>query len=231
MGIFSSHNYFLIVYNGFISWLSVFTIICFRCEISYHTIEEPHYKQECQVNVKHFCSKKVEPYGLQPIPDHVNNQQDKIRDYHYQTSFSSPHQQYPIPLPEADPFHGRFEEQPHRVKRDHHSPRHPVDFPIQSSYEVPSPPGCRSIATKNCHQIPIVVAKKVPYSECFPVPTLDCGLVLRSVPELDCTPLIKEECKKEANDIPFIVNEEQCEQVVYDECQEVGSMTLVRIIH
>ena len=63
------------------------------------------------------------------------------------------------------------------------------------------------------------------------MPTLDCGLVLRSVPELDCTPLIKEECKKEANDIPFIVNEEQCEQVVYDECQEVGSMTLVRIIH
>jgi len=58
-------------------------------------------------------------------------------------------------------------------------------------------------------------------SECFPVPTLDYGVVLRTVPELDCTPQPRQECKKVAKPIPYLVEEEQCEQVVYDECQEV----------
>ena len=72
--------------------------------------------------------------------------------------------------------------------------------------------------------MPTYVEKKVPVSECFPVPTLDCGVVLRTVPELDCTPQPRQECKKVAKPIPYLVEEEQCEQVVYDECQEVRNI-------
>ena len=51
---------------------------------------------------------------------------------------------------------------------------------------------------------------------CHPLPILVCGLVLRTVPEVECVPLPVEECKDVANEIPYIVTEEQCEQVVYD---------------
>jgi len=143
---------------------------------------------------------------------------DRLR-LRYQTSFSDP----PSSSQTSSSQPGRSPRLL-RMKRDHlsSSAPHPLPPPPTSvSYEVPSRPGCRSVATKTCRKVPTYVEKKVPYSDCFPVPTLDCGVVLRTVPELDCTPQPRQDCKKVAKPIPYLVEEEQCEQVVYDECQEV----------
>jgi hypothetical protein len=68
----------------------------------------------------------------------------------------------------------------------------------------PSVPGCRSIATTTCHHHPVVVPKKVAYEECRQVPTVDCYLVLKTVPDLECSPETYEDCTdvaKQARDL------------------------------
>ena len=71
--------------------------------------------------------------------------------------------------------------------------------------------------------------KKVPHTVCHPVPTQHCGFVLRTVPEVECGAFPVEECKDVAEDIPYIVAEQQCEEVVYDECQEVETRLPVEL--
>ena len=94
--------------------------------------------------------------------------------------------------------------------------------PIITTEELPAPPGCRSIATTTCHKVPYMVANKVPYETCELVPSVKCHLVLKKVAELECTPVVEEECNDFAKEIPYLVGEEQCEEVFFDDCFEVG---------
>ena len=93
--------------------------------------------------------------------------------------------------------------------------------PVITTEELPAPPGCRSIATTTCHKVPYKKSTKVPYETCELVPSVKCGLVLKEVAELDCKPVIEEECNDFAKEIPFLVSEEECEEVFFDECIEV----------
>ena len=65
------------------------------------------------------------------------------------------------------------------------------------------------------------VAKKVPYEKCKTVPSVDCGVVLKTVPDLHCYPEVVEDCRDVAQEVPFIGTEEKCEELVFDECVEV----------
>ena len=99
------------------------------------------------------------------------------------------------------------------------APEHP---PIVTSYELPSQPGCRSLATKTCYKIPIIVPKKVPFEICRDVPDVECVTVVKNKPEIECTPEPYEECNDVAKDIPYLEPGEECEEIVYDECREVN---------
>ena len=90
------------------------------------------------------------------------------------------------------------------------------------------------------------VAKKVPYEKCKTVPSVDCGVVLKTVPDLHCYPEVDykyiftyfffrkiiflkkvvEDCRDVAQEVPFIGTEEKCEELVFDECVEVSMFKL-----
>ena len=89
--------------------------------------------------------------------------------------------------------------------------------------EVTAHPRCQPVPRQSCHQIPRVVPRKVPHEVCHPVPTSHCGFILKTVPEVECGPFPVEECKDVAKSVPYIVAQDECEQVVYDECQEVAN--------
>ena len=86
--------------------------------------------------------------------------------------------------------------------------------------ELPARPGCRSIATKTCHRVPVTVVHKVPYENCTMVPSVKCHLELKKVGHLDCVPVVDEECEDFVTEVPY-QGEEECEDVIYDECIEV----------
>ena len=66
-----------------------------------------------------------------------------------------------------------------------------------------------------------MVANKVPYETCELVPSVKCHLVLKKVAELECTPVVEEECNDFAKEIPYLVGDEECEEVFFDDCFEV----------
>ena len=51
---------------------------------------------------------------------------------------------------------------------------------------------------------------------------MDCGLVLKKVPELLCFPEVYEDCTDVAQEVPYIGKEEKCEELLFDECVEVN---------
>ena len=110
---------------------------------------------------------------------------------------------------------------------DHHHPLHPHPTepeypPIITTHELPAPPGCRTIATKECHKIPVIIPKKVPFEVCNKVPDVDCFIVLKNVTELECTPEIYRDCNDVERKIPYLVPDEECEEITFDECVDVS---------
>ena len=63
---------------------------------------------------------------------------------------------------------------------------------------------------------------QVPYETCKEVPDVECVTVLKDVPELECSPAPYTECTPIAIDIPFLEPAEECEEVVFEDCVEVG---------
>ena len=68
----------------------------------------------------------------------------------------------------------------------------------------------------------MIVPKKVPYEVCHLVPDVDCVTVLKTVPELECTPEVLRECNDIEKKVPYLVPEDECVQVVFDECVKVS---------
>ena len=58
----------------------------------------------------------------------------------------------------------------------------------------------------------------VPYDVCHTVPDIEFVRILKSVPELQCTPETYRECNDVETKVPYFEEEEQCEEVVFDEC-------------
>ena len=91
----------------------------------------------------------------------------------------------------------------------------------ESTEELPAPPGCRSIATTTCQKVPFKKSTKVPFETCKLVPSVKCRLVLKEVAELSCTPEVYEYCEDFVKEVPYLVEEEECEEVLDEECYEV----------
>ena len=53
------------------------------------------------------------------------------------------------------------------------------------------------------------------------MPDIDCVRVLKSVPELQCTPEAFRECTDFETKVPYLAEEEECEEIIFDECFEV----------
>jgi len=93
--------------------------------------------------------------------------------------------------------------------------------PVVSVEELPSEPGCRTLATKTCHKTPVIINKKVPFETCRSVPDVECHTILRPVPDIECVPEPYIECNDIAVDIPFLEPAEECEEIVFDDCVEI----------
>ena len=59
---------------------------------------------------------------------------------------------------------------------------------------------------------------QVPYEKCELLPDLDCQFVLKAVPVEECKPTVKQDCRDEARQKPYLEEEEECFEVIYDEC-------------
>ena len=90
------------------------------------------------------------------------------------------------------------------------------------------------------------------YEECRKVPTVDCFLVLKTVPDLECSPEAYEDCIDVAKEVriekllknnlvlfsrkvPYFEEEEECFQVPFEVCslveEEVGTRSFVFCSH
>ena len=82
--------------------------------------------------------------------------------------------------------------------------------------------GCYPVPRRSCVKVPVVEARKVPTSSCLPVPDVLCYNVLTPVQDVYCEPVVSRDCRNVSVEVPYIKTESQCDEIVYDECQEVG---------
>jgi len=92
---------------------------------------------------------------------------------------------------------------------------------MESHQEIPAPEGCRSVVTQKCHKVPERYTKKVPEDICREVPDVECHLELEKVEEPNCFNTPVEECNDEYKEVPFLVDDEECEDVPRLDCTEV----------
>ena len=69
----------------------------------------------------------------------------------------------------------------------------------------------------------------MPYDKCRAVPAVDCYYVLKTVDDLECSPVSYEECRDEVRDVPYLAQEEQCEDVEFDECVDVEEQVPIQV--
>ena len=94
--------------------------------------------------------------------------------------------------------------------------------PEVSHQELPAPEGCRSVVTQKCRKVPERYTKKTPEDVCREVPDVECHLELEKVEEPNCYNTPVEECEDEYKEVPFLVDDEECEDVPRLDCTEVS---------
>ena len=146
-----------------------------------------------------------DPIPHPPVPDHLHP------PHHVPPPLGAPVLDHaPIPPPEhvlgdqvvdhppVRPVLGSpvIKHVPHSILTNDHHPTHrkykPAPTPPPPTItikELDGEPGCRSFSTKTCHKVPIVVPKKVPYDDCRAIPSIECYLVLKTVDDLECSPV------------------------------------------
>ena len=62
----------------------------------------------------------------------------------------------------------------------------------------------------------------MPFETCREVPDVECVTVVKNKPEIECTPEPYQDCNDVAKDIPYLEPGEECEEIFFDECREVG---------
>ena len=77
------------------------------------------------------------------------------------------------------------------------------------------------MVTQKCHKVPERYTKKIPEDICREVPDVECHLELEEVEEPNCYNTPVEECNDEYKEVPFLVDDEECEDVPRLECTEV----------
>ena len=77
--------------------------------------------------------------------------------------------------------------------------------------------------------MPVVEVRRVPTSSCLPVADVVCYNVLTPVKDVICQPVVSRDCRNVSVEVPYIKEESQCDEIVYDECQEVERRVPVEI--
>ena len=77
--------------------------------------------------------------------------------------------------------------------------------------------------------MPVVEVRRVPSSSCLPVTDVLCYNVLTPVKDVVCQPVVSRDCRNVSVEVPYIKQESQCDEIVYDECQEVERRVPVEI--
>ena len=222
------------------------------CHIAIRIEDEEVYDEVCNTIVKNICA---DPYHS---PDKVSYPNPPP----YPTSPPPPppyppHTPHPHPPPPPVQLHDPYKLTPTPAvpQSRHPRPYHftPSPYPSPSpSYQTPhlpnpylsalgrrrrhvpspTPPGCHSVVSQDCHKVPKIVKNqvanpflsslyisvKVPYEKCDLVPDLDCQFVLKAIPVEECKPTVKQDCRDKAIEKPYLEEEEECFEVVYDEC-------------
>ena len=78
-------------------------------------------------------------------------------------------------------------------------------------------------------KVPVVEVRPVPTSSCLPVSDVVCYNVLTPVKDVYCQPVVSRDCRNISVEVPYIKEESQCDEIVYDECQEVERRVPVEI--
>ena len=71
--------------------------------------------------------------------------------------------------------------------------------------------------------------KKIPHTHCQQVPEIECENVLTPVTDVLCEPIVTNDCRNVSVEVPYIKEQQQCDEVIYDECQEVEKRVPVDI--
>ena len=69
------------------------------------------------------------------------------------------------------------------------------------------------MVTQKCRKVPERYTKKTPEDVCREVPDVECHLELEKVEEPNCYNTPVEECNDEYKEVPFLVDDEECEDV------------------
>ena len=84
------------------------------------------------------------------------------------------------------------------------------------------------MVTQKCHKVPERYTKKTPEDVCREVPDVECHLELEKVEEPNCYNTPVEECEDEYKEVPFLVDDEECEDVPRLDCTEVSLLVYCR---
>ena len=214
------------------------------CHIDFALVEEVRYGDEvCDTSVQNFCEEPVlppppPPQELMPQSPMVLRQPRRAVKQNRILSQEATKGSPPSVTFSKAALSLFFPRHQHQQLRRH--VRHATDGPPPpppppppparvTVTEVAAPPGCRSLATTACRSLPRVTTVKVPQEKCHLEPSVVCDTVLKRVPELVCVPEVMEECNDFPKEIPFLVDEEECEEVVFDECVEVSEKIPVEV--
>ena len=210
------------------------------CHIEFALVEEVRYADEvCDTSVQNFCEDPVEPLPPQDLPP---SKRPRREQKYYEVISQHPAEAVgngllpPVKISKAalSLFFPRHHYQPLSRQARQASAGGPPPVPPPpparvTVTELAAPPGCRSLATTECRSLPRVTTVKVPQEKCHLEPSVVCDTVLKRVPELTCVPEVMEECNIFPKETPFLVDEEECEEVVYDECVEVSEKIPVEV--
>ena len=70
----------------------------------------------------------------------------------------------------------------------------------------------------------------MPVQQCRALPGVECFLVLKTVPDLDCQPESHEDCRDVVVEEPRLEQEEECEEVAFEKCFDIEEQVPIQVI-
>jgi len=183
-----------------------------ECIPDFRIVTETSFTSECENIVQHICE---EHYNV-PVPHHV--------------PLSHPHVPFgPQPRGKRRKKRASAILDKQRLLLDLKSALHLAAPPLVSHQELPAPPGCRSLVTQKCRKVPIEVVRKVPADQCEEVPGVRCFLELVDEEHPQCFEVPVQECVDELLESPYLVDEEECEDVPKLVCTEIEEQVPIQV--
>ena len=75
-----------------------------------------------------------------------------------------------------------------------------------------------------------MLSRAVPVQQCRALPGVECFLVLKTVPDLDCQPESHEDCRDVVVEEPRLEQEEECEEVAFEKCFDIEEQVPIQVM-